>query len=96
VTARAFRPRLLLLPIAFGALLAPMLFKPILFKKTTTPAAEHGAHSGAVCSNVVEPKHKLLRNSQPSCANCRAPLLDAPLAQAAPRAPVPAMATPAA
>lgn len=73
---RSFRPRLLLLPFVLGVLVLPAL-------RTTTPAAEREMRAGAVCSNV---EHERRREPEkisngPNCASCRAPLINAPLAQ---------------
>lgn len=75
VMPRSFRPRLLLLPIVLGVLVVPALLTG------SAAPAEYDMHAGAVCSNV-EPRAKsaLKPRSAPSCVNCRAPLLDAPLA----------------
>jgi hypothetical protein len=73
---RFLRPRLLLLPLLFGVLVAPAF----LVSSTVSPAGE-SAHADSVCTNVARP----VENPQPvapSCANCRAPLLNAPLARA--------------
>jgi hypothetical protein len=76
---RSFRPRLLLLPLVFG-----MLCMPAFLHSTTTPARDAGIHAGAVCSNLeaVEPlrRRREKRPPGPTCASCRAPLLNAPLA----------------
>src|ERR1044071_1261418 len=79
---RSFRPRLLLLPIVLGVLVVPALL--------TGSAAPSGydMHVGAICSNV-EPRAKSARKPRaaPSCVNCRAPLLNAPLARSDQEAP---------
>lgn len=73
-----FRPRLLLLPLLLGVLVAPALLTP-----STAPNVEGDLHVGTVCKNVVTPTRKLETPREgPRCANCRAPLLNAPLAQA--------------
>jgi hypothetical protein len=88
VTPRSFRSRFLLLPLALGVLLVSSLL--------TGSSALTGLdlHAGAVCSNV-DPKAKsvLKPRSAPSCVNCRAPLLNAPLARTdrAPTTPIVAL-----
>ena len=103
VITRTLRPRLLLLPLVFA-----MLVAPVYLRTTSAPAAEHGTHSDAVCSNreaprelldpvePFEPAHRMLPRSQPSCVQCRAPLLNAPLAQIPRDSPTRARTAPAA
>jgi len=77
---RYLRPRNLLLPLMFGVLLAPAFL-------TTSSASgtDLDLHAGTVCRNAPPPP-KLVTppppRTAPSCVNCRAPLLNAPLAQA--------------
>jgi hypothetical protein len=97
VTTRLLRPRLLLLPLVFAVLVAP-----VYLRTGAVPAAEHDLHRGAVCSNraaprePLEPAPEVLRHSQPSCVQCRAPLLNAPLAQVPREAPAHTATSPAA
>jgi hypothetical protein len=82
VMPRFIRPRLLLLPLVLGVLVAPAL----LVRSAESPATAPG-HIGAVCTNVARPIEKPPDYSTgerhaPTCANCRAPLLNAPLARA--------------
>lgn len=76
VKPRSFRPRLLLLPLLFGVLVVPALLT------ASSPSSRFDIHAGAVCSNV-EPRAKSVVKPRPapSCVNCRAPLLNAPLAR---------------
>lgn len=86
---RFFRPRLLLLPLVFGVLLVPALLTG------STAPTDFDLHAGAVCSNI-DPKAKsvLKPRTGPSCVNCRAPLLNAPLARADQTPATPSVALP--
>lgn len=79
---RNLRSRLLLLPLVFGVLLAPA------FLTGSAAPSEYDMHAGAVCSNI-DPKAKsvLKPRTAPNCVNCRAPLLNAPVARADQDAP---------
>ena len=78
VMSRFLRPRLLLLPLLFGVPVVPVL----LVSSAESPAAAAG-HAGAVCTNVARPvENPGTERHAPTCANCRAPLLNAPLARA--------------
>lgn len=86
---RFFRPRLLLLPLVLGVLVAPVF----LTKGTPDPAAE--VHAGALCSNDTRIEKAIVPRNTPTCVNCRAPLLNAPLASAHPgAAPISVVALP--
>lgn len=78
VMPRFLRPRLLLLPLVFGVLVAPAFL--------TTSAvrdADGDLHAGAMCKNGdVRPRKTETPRVAPNCVNCRAPLLNAPLARA--------------
>jgi hypothetical protein len=80
---RFLRPRLLLLPLVFGVLVAPAFLVSSAEKAAVGPG-----HADAVCTNVARPvENPSPENSPggrdgPTCANCRAPLLNAPLAHA--------------
>ena len=82
VMPRYFRPRLLLLPLVIGAVAAPAF----LVSSAESPAPG-AVHADSVCTNVAKPVENPRRglspggHTAPTCANCRAPLLDAPLAQ---------------
>jgi cytochrome c5 len=82
VLTRFFRPRLLL-PLVMGVLVAPAY----LVSSAESPAAAP-AHAESVCTNVAKPVENPRKDSstnehaKPTCANCRAPLLNAPLARA--------------
>ena len=77
---RYLRPRNLLLPLMFGVLLAPAFLKT-----SSASGTDADLRAGAVCRNAPPPQ-KLVTppppRPAPKCVNCRAPLLDAPLAQA--------------
>lgn len=79
---RSIRPRLMLLPLVFGVLVGPAFLR-----MAPTPAAPHELVGDTVCSNskdshVRRPLPDPVRESTgPNCAHCRAPLLNAPLAQ---------------
>jgi hypothetical protein len=80
---RFIRPRLLLLPLLFGVLVAPAFLTT-----SAAPDADHELHVGAMCKNVDAPVRKLeAPRDAPNCVNCRAPLLNAPLARAGRAAP---------
>jgi hypothetical protein len=75
---RFFRPRLLLLPLVMGVLVAPAYLVSSAESPATAPD-----HAGSVCTNVAKPvENPGIGHSAPTCANCRAPLLNAPLARA--------------
>jgi hypothetical protein len=77
VMPRSFRPRLLLLPLALGVLVAPAFLAT-----SATPRPEHDLRAGTLCKNAVLPARKLeTPRAAPTCVNCRAPLLNAPLAR---------------
>jgi hypothetical protein len=84
VMSQLFRPRLLLLPLVLGVLVAPTF----LVGSAAAPAAPAGS-SDSVCTNVARPvenPHREYptpdpRHHAPTCVNCRAPLLNAPLAR---------------
>jgi len=75
-TPRIFRPRLLLLPLVFGTLAAPLLLSTSAVSMT-----DDDVHAGAVCSNVEKHVEPAATRDSPTCVNCRAPLLNAPLAR---------------
>jgi hypothetical protein len=91
------RPRLLLLPLVLGVLVAPTFLVTSAQSPATAPD-----HAGAVCTNVARPVEKPAgdyptgERHAPSCANCRAPLLNGPLARADHARPDPAGSPPAA
>jgi len=74
---RSHRPRLLLLPLLVGVLLATAFLTT-----SATPGEDLDLHAGAVCKNVPPPPKVVAPRTAPSCVNCRAPLINAPLAQA--------------
>ena len=74
---RSIRPRLLL-PLLVVALLASALLTA-----SAVPATDHDLGAGAVCKNAVTPARKVVTpRDAPTCVTCRAPLLNAPVAQA--------------
>jgi hypothetical protein len=79
MSPRFIRPRLLLLPFVLGALASPAFLT-----RSAMPLPKREVHAEAMCKGseraVERPQHVA-----PSCVHCRAPLLDAPLAQATPR-----------
>lgn len=77
VKPRFLRPRLLLLPLVFGALAAPALLTT-----SAIPTTADDVHAGTVCSNVEKRPEPAATRDAPTCINCRAPLLNAPVAQA--------------
>ena len=79
---RSVRPRLLLLPILLGVLVVPA------FLTGSSTSAEGYFRAGAVCSNERAPAKAVVKpRTAPSCVNCKAPLLNAPLAHTDPEAP---------
>ena len=77
VTPRLLRPRLLLLPLVLGVLIVPALLTG------SATSADLDLRSGAICSNVTRPPKAVAKpRTPPNCVNCRAPLLNAPLARA--------------
>jgi hypothetical protein len=77
VPSRLKRPRPLVL-LLVGALLTPALLTMSAF-----PADDHDITAGAVCKNGDPRARKPAPpRDAPSCVNCRAPLLNAPLAHA--------------
>jgi hypothetical protein len=79
LTSHLRRPRLLLLPMALAVLAAPLLF--------TSSAArdvQRDLHADYLaCKSSTAPVRKPdVARPAPSCVNCRAPLLNAPLARA--------------
>jgi len=77
VKPRLLRPRLLLLPLVLGVLVVPALLTG-----SATPA-DLDLHAGAMCSNVAPPAKAVVKpRTPPNCVNCRAPLINAPLARA--------------
>ena len=90
VTPRFLRPRLLLLPLMFGVLLAPAYLTT-----SAVPVPVHEEKAGTMCSNLDAPDEKMAAPSTaPHCVNCRAPLLNAPLARADHEATTPIVALP--
>jgi hypothetical protein len=85
VMPRSSRSRLLLLPLVVGLLVAPALLTT-----STPPLADQILLVGTACKNVDVPVRKLQTpHPAPTCVNCRAPLLNAPLARADRPAPAP-------
>jgi hypothetical protein len=77
---RFLRPRLLLLPLVCGVLAASA--------QLTTADGNHALYARAFCKSVTLPVRKPeVPRKAPNCVNCRAPLLNAPLARAEPAAP---------
>jgi hypothetical protein len=77
VMPRPSRSRFLLLPLVLGVLVAPAFLTT-----SRAPHADQAMHMGTVCKNVELPVRKLETPRAPNCVNCRAPLLNAPLARA--------------
>jgi hypothetical protein len=79
---RSFRPRLLLLPLVLGLAVAP-----VFLRTAPAPATQHELAGETLCSNHEDTHERrplpdpLFDTPGPSCAHCRAPLLNAPLAQ---------------
>lgn len=84
---RFIRPRLLLLPLVLGVLVAPAFL-------TTSTMPDGSLHADAVCKNERPARNVVVPHDAPTCVNCRAPLLNAPLAQAKPQAPATIVALP--
>jgi hypothetical protein len=86
VMPRFLRPRLLLLPLAVGTLLIPAFLT-----SSAMSEASLELHAGNDCKNAVVPVRKLDKieppRKAPTCVTCRAPLINAPLAQAGRIAP---------
>src|SRR5689334_5940773 len=74
---RLLRPRLLVLPLVLGTLVAPAFLTT-----SSVSVADAGIRAGTICKNVPPPAKQPPPRTVPSCVNCRAPLLNAPLAQA--------------
>ena len=91
------RPRLLLLPLVLGVLVAPAYLVTSAESRATAPD-----QAGAVCTNVARPIEKppadfsTGERHAPTCANCRAPLLNGPLARTDHARPDPVGSPPAA
>jgi hypothetical protein len=81
VMPRNLRPRFLL-PLILGVMIVPALLTG------SANPAESGIHAGTICSNVAAPAKTVVKpRPPPNCVNCRAPLLNAPLARAERDAP---------
>ena len=77
VMPRIIRPRFVLLPLVLGVLVVPALLTG------SANPADLDLHAGAMCSNVAPPAKAVVKpRPPPNCVNCRAPLLNAPLARA--------------
>lgn len=79
------RPRSRWLPLALTAVVVPALLLASSARQSTS-GSDLGAD--AVCRNAP-PAKVVVPRSPPSCVNCRAPLIDAPLAHAGQASPLP-------
>jgi hypothetical protein len=86
MSPRFMRPRLPVL------LLVGALVTPAFLTTSAVPAADHDMTAGAVCRNADPRARKVVPpRDGPSCVNCRAPLLNAPLARADRETSMPAL-----
>lgn len=76
---RFIRPRLLLLPLLLGLLVAPAFLTT-----STAPDVSRDVHADAVCKNERPARSVVSPHGSPTCVNCRAPLLNGPLAHVKP------------
>ena len=86
---RFIRPRLLLLPLVLGVLVVPAFLTT-----STMPDGSRDVHADAVCNNERPARNVVVPHDAPTCVNCRAPLLNAPLAQVKRPAPATSVALP--